>query len=289
MFLSILLDETVRGSLNTYASLLFYMTVPNVINIMYYKMITNNKRGTDNMKIFLSPSNQRANVGAYTNSNECVQCTAIALQAKKFLDENYDCEVIVATESDNMKTRAQYANSIGANVYVAIHTNAFNDKSVYGTETFYYSTDEKGRELAAALLEAVGSIVGKKRRARQSDSLIELNTPTCTRAYIEVDFHSNPERARWIQANTQLIGNTIAKTIAEHMKLKVKTNAKDVDLESVVIDNLDKVLEILKNNINTSTKRLYRVQAGAFALLKDAEDLSQKLTEAGFTNVIRYE
>ena len=289
MFLSILLDETVKGSLNTYASLLFYMTVPNVINIMYYKMITNNKRGTDNMKIFLSPSNQRANVGAYTNSNECEQCTAIALQVKKFLDETYDCEVIVATESDNMKTRAQYANSIGANVYVAIHTNAFNDKSVYGTETFYYSTDEKGRELAAALLEAVGSIVGKKRRARANDSLIELNTPTCTRAYIEVDFHSNPERAAWMQANTELIGNTIAKTIAEHMKLKVKTNAKDVDLESVVIDNLDKVLEILKNNINTSTKRLYRVQAGAFALLKDAEDLSQKLTEAGFTNVIRYE
>jgi len=289
VFLSILLDETVKGSLNTYASLLFYMTVPNVINIMYYKMITNNKRGTDNMKIFLSPSNQRANVGAYTNSNECEQCTAIALQVKKFLDETYDCEVIVATESDNMKTRAQYANSIGANVYVAIHTNAFNDKSVYGTETFYYSTDEKGRELAAALLEAVGSIVGKKRRARANDSLIELNTPTCTRAYIEVDFHSNPERAAWMQANTELIGNTIAKTIAEHMKLKVKTNAKDVDLESVVIDNLDKVLEILKNNINTSTKRLYRVQAGAFALLKDAEDLSQKLTEAGFTNVIRYE
>lgn len=265
------------------------MTVPNVINIMYYKMITNNKRGTDNMKIFLSPSNQRANVGAYTNSNECEQCTAIALQVKKFLDKTYDCEVIVATESDNMKTRAQYANSIGANVYVAIHTNAFSDKSVYGTETFYYSTDEKGRELAAALLEAVGSIVGKKRRARANDSLIELNTPTCTRAYIEVDFHSNPERAAWMQANTELIGNTIAKTIAEHMKLKVKTNAKDVDLESVVIDNLDKVLEILKNNINTSTKRLYRVQAGAFALLKDAEDLSQKLTEAGFTNVIRYE
>ena len=265
------------------------MTIRNEVNIMYYKMITNNKRGTDNMKIFLSPSNQRANVGAYTNSNECEQCTAIALQAKKFLDENYDCEVIVATESDNMKTRAQYSNSVSTDVYVAIHTNAFNDKSVYGTETFYYSTDEKGRELATALLEAVGSIVGKKRRARQSDSLIELNTPTCTRAYIEVDFHSNPERARWIQANTQLIGNTIAKTIAEHMKLKVKTNAKDADLESVVIDNLDKVLEILKNNINTSTKRLYRVQAGTFALLKDAENLSQKLTQAGFTNVIRYE
>lgn len=264
------------------------MTVPNVINIMYYKMITK-KRGTIYMKIFLSPSNQRANVGAYTKSNECEQCTAIALQVKKFLDETYDCEVIVATESDNMKTRSQYANSIGTNVYVAIHTNAFSDKSVYGTETFYYSADENGRELANALLESVGKITGKKRRAKANDSLIELNTPSCTRAYIEVDYHSNPERAEWMQANTELIGNTIAKTIAEQAGLTVKTNSSEVDLESVVLDNLDRVLDVLKNNINTTAKRLYRVQAGAFASLKDAETLSQKLTQAGFTNVIRYE
>ena len=73
------------------------------------------------------------------------------------------------------------------------------------------------------------------------------------------------------------------------MKLKVKTNTSEVNLESIVIDNLDKVLDILKNNINTIAKRLYRVQAGAFASIKDAEVLSQKLTESGFTNVIRYE
>jgi hypothetical protein len=92
-----------------------------------------------------------------------------------------------------------------------------------------------------------------------------------------------------MQANTELIGNTIAKTIAEQTKLVVRTNSSEVDLESVVLDNLDRVLDVLKNNINTTAKRLYRVQAGAFASIKDAESLSQKLTQAGFTNVIRYE
>ena len=241
------------------------------------------------MKIFLSPSNQRANVGAYVNSNECEQCTAIAMEAKKHLESVFDCEVIVATESDNMKTRAQYANSIGADVYVAIHTNAFSDKTVWGTETFYYSSDENGKKLASALLESVGGIVGKKRKSKANDSLIELNTPTCTRAYVEVDFHSNPERAAWMQANTELIGNTIANTIAQFMELDVKEDECKKNLEALVLDNLDEVFEILKRNINTSAKRIYRVQAGAFTALKDAEVLSQRLNDAGFANVIRYE
>ena len=241
------------------------------------------------MKIFLSPSNQSANIGAYTNSNECDQCTAIALAAKNYLDSVYECEVIVAAQGDNMKTRAQYANSVGTNVYVAIHTNAFSDKTVWGTETFYYSSDENGKKLASALLESVGGIVGKKRRAKANDSLIELNTPTCTRAYIEVDFHSNPERAAWMQANVELIDNTIAQTIADFMELDVKADECKKNLEALVLDNLDEVFEVLKRNINTSAKRIYRVQAGAFTALKDAEVLSQRLNDAGFANVIRYE
>ena len=146
-----------------------------------------------------------------------------------------------------------------------------------------------GKKLASALLESVGGIVGKKRNSKANDSLIELNTPTCTRAYVEVDFHSNPERAAWMQANVELIGNTIAQTIADFMELDVKEDECKKNLEALVLDNLDEVFEILKRNINTSAKRIYRVQAGAFTALKDAEVLSQRLNDAGFANVIRYE
>ena len=104
------------------------------------------------MKIFLSPSNQTANIGAYENTNEHEQCQLIAEAAKAYLDKNYDCITQIAERSDDMKTRASYANTIGVNVYVAIHTNACSNKLVSGTETFFYSADSRGKLLSQALL-----------------------------------------------------------------------------------------------------------------------------------------
>lgn len=181
------------------------------------------------MNIFLSPSNQTANVGAYSNTNECEQCERIAKYAYDYLIKNYDCNVEIAASADNMNKRCEEAKAFGANLYLAIHTNAFNE-TVRGTETYYHSGDTEGKKFAAALLDKVSALTECKRRTIANDSLIELNTPTCTRAYIEVDFHSNPERAAWIVENAQKIGETIAECIVEQYNLP-----KRVDTELVYI------------------------------------------------------
>lgn len=244
-------------------------------------------------KIFLSPSNQTANVGAYTNTNECEQCTLIAEATKKYLDDNYMCHVEIASKSDNMKTRANYANAQNTDIYLAIHTNAFSDSSVEGTETFYYSADTKGKQLAEKLLESVSEITKVKRRTKANDSLIELNTPNCTRAYIEVEFHSNPQKAQWITQNTELIGSTIGKTIAEFTSLEVKTNSsykENLPEDRIIIENLDAVFNIIKKYITLpNTEKLYRVQAGAYSSKENAQKAAEKLKNAGFSAIIKYE
>ena len=181
------------------------------------------------MNIFLSPSNQTANVGAYSNTNECEQCERIAKYAYDYLIKNYDCNVEIAERADNMSKRCAEAKAFEANLYLAIHTNAFNE-TVRGTETYYHSSDSEGKKFAAVLLDKVSELTECKRSVKAYDSLIELNTPTCTRAYIEVDFHSNPERAAWIVENAQKIGETIAECIAEYYCLP-----KRVDTELVYI------------------------------------------------------
>ena len=133
-------------------------------------------------KIYLSPSNQTANVGAYKDTNEHEQCERIALAAKKYLEAHYECEVKVAERTDTMQKRADDAKMFGAEVYLPIHTNAFNNKTVRGTETFYHSSDAKGKELAVQLLNAISTITGVKRRAKAYDGLYELSEPDCTRA-----------------------------------------------------------------------------------------------------------
>ena len=181
------------------------------------------------MNIFLSPSNQTANIGAYKNTNECEQCERIAKFAYDYLIKNYNCNVEIAERADNMNKRCEEAKAFEANLYLAIHTNAFNE-TVRGTETYYHSSDTEGKKFATALLDKVSELTECKRRTKANDNLIELNTPTCARAYIEVDFHSNPERAAWIVENAQKIGETIAECIVEQYNL-----SKRVDTETVYV------------------------------------------------------
>lgn len=250
-------------------------------------------------RIFLSPSNQTANIGAYENTNEHEQCLLIAQAAKAYLDANYDCITEIAQKTNNMKTRASYANTVGTDVYIAIHTNAFSDTSVRGTETFYYSDDKEGKALAEALLEAVGTLTGVKRRAKANDSLIELNTPVCTRAYIETEFHSNPERAKWIKENTTVIGEAIAQCAADFMKLEKRSEQDNADEkeeasieygEKWILENIDLVLDAIAKNLKNTdnSKKYYRVQMGAYSSKENAEKLAATLKEAGFNTIIKY-
>lgn len=200
------------------------------------------------IKIFLSPSNEIKNIGAYKayNTNECEQAERIASAVAKHLD-GYECEVMIGERADNMNARITKAKEWGETVHIPIHTNAFNDASVWGVETFYHSSDTKGKELATAFLNAIGELIGKKRRAKVRDNLIETNTPTCTRAYIECDFHTNPERAKYIVENVDKIGKVIANTLIDFYQISKKP--QPVALYAVTIEGLTiQEVEALKNN-----------------------------------------
>lgn len=182
------------------------------------------------MKIFLSPSNQTANIGCYKeyNLNECLACEKIAKSVMEHLSE-YDCEVSIAERMDDMNTRVTKATEWGANVYIPIHTNAYVDSSVWGVETFYHSADAEGKELATNFLDSIGAMIGKKRRAKTYDNLIEINSPKCTRAYIECDFHTNPDRTKWMVDNFEKFGNCISKTLIDFYNINIKESESNIN------------------------------------------------------------
>lgn len=189
------------------------------------------------MNIFLSPSNQTANVGAYSNTNECEQCERIAKYAYDYLIKNYACNVEIAARADNMSKRWEEAKAFEADVYIAIHTNAFSDTTVRGTDVYYHASDVNGKALAAELFEKISALTERKHQFA-AKNYIELNTPTCARAYIEVDFHSNPERAAWIVENAQKIGETIAECIAEYYCLPKRADTELVYIIEAVSGEL---------------------------------------------------
>lgn len=205
------------------------------------------------IKIFLSPSNETKNIGAYKsfNTNECEQAEKIAQSVKKHL-EDYDCEVMIGERADDMRTRITKAQVWGETVHIPIHTNAYALASVWGVETFYHSSDAVGKELATALLNAIGGLIGKKRKAKVRDNLIETNTPTCTRAYVECDFHTNPSRAAYIVENTDKFGETIANVLIKFYDLKLKPKVSKLYTISIA-DLCDEEIAILKASYPLAT------------------------------------
>ena len=119
-----------------------------------------------------------------------------------------------------MTVRIAKAKEFKADVYVPIHTNAASAASAQGCEAFYHNSDADGKKLAASLRDAMASL-GCASRSIKAANYQELRDNTfCTRAYLEVDFHTHPKRTKWLVENTEIIGQTIAETIATHCKLK---------------------------------------------------------------------
>ena len=179
------------------------------------------------MNIFLSPSNQTENVGEYRkyNTNECFVCEKIAKASYDYLADNYDCNVMIAERNDRMTVRIAKAKEFKADVYIPIHTNAAGTSSPKGCEAFYYNSDADGKKLAMELRNAMVGL-GCVSRSIKAANYQELKDNTfCTRAYLEVDFHTNPERTKWLVENTEIIGQTVAETIAVHYSLAEKQKA----------------------------------------------------------------
>ena len=178
------------------------------------------------MNIFLSPSNQTENVGEYRKygMNECLVCEKIAQAAHDYLIQNYDCNVLLSERADRMTVRIAKAKEFKADIYVPIHTNAAGTSAAKGCEAFYFVTDSEGRKLATELRDAMVSLGCASRSIKAANYQEVRDNTFCTRAYLEVDFHTHPERTKWLVENTEIIGEKIAQTIATHCKLAEKQN-----------------------------------------------------------------
>jgi N-acetylmuramoyl-L-alanine amidase len=218
-------------------------------------------------KIYLSPSEQPENRYAYGNTNEKAVCREISAVVEKALKRN-GFEVINA--SGTLSARCKEADKWGADLYIPIHTNAFDGK-VSGTRMFCYRTSGEGYNACKAIYNVLAPLTpGKSENIKARPELYEVKTPKAPTVYIEVDFHDVPSVAKWIIEHTEEIGETICKGICNHYGVTYKTEAK--------------------TEAKPETKdKLYRVQVGAYRNKSGAENLLAKLKRAGFDGYIKEE
>lgn len=206
-------------------------------------------------KIFLSPSNQSDNRYAWGDTNEAKVCGEIAAFCQKALERcGFEVKVM---QWETCQARCKAANEWGADLYIPIHTNAYNGK-VTGTRLFVYEKKGESYEAAKAIFDELAPITpGKSENISTYPELIELKQPKAPAVYIEAEFHDNADAAKWIVENTHAIAEAICKGVCRHFGVEYTTEKKP----------------------------LYRVQVGAYEVKENAQamlDFLQKVGVAGF-------
>ena len=216
-------------------------------------------------KIYISPSNQEANLYATGGTNEKEQCHKIARACYNYLKTkgfNVKC-----TYNDNMYERVSESNAFGADIHLAIHTNAtVNHNVTGGTQILLYSLAGERKKVGEAVLNRLAPVTPGKSAEKliEKPSFYEVNSAKGITVYCECEFHDTKEGSDFIIKNTKLIGEAIAKGICDYYGISVEDNTKT----------------------DENKKTLYTVQVGAFSNKNNAEKYVEQLKKAGFDAII---
>ena len=212
------------------------------------------------LKIYISPSDQVSNTYAVGNTNEAVQCRAIA----QYLDAALKrCGIDSKTNttaggSSGMSVRVKESNDWGADLHLPIHTNACNTE-VKGTRLMAHDLKGTGYKVCEAIMETLAPITpGTSDNITARPGLYEVKNTKAPCAYIEVAFHDNKEEAQWIIDHKEDIAEALCKGLCNFYSVTY------VPKESVI----------------------YRVQVGAYSVKANAEAMQRRLKEAGFDSFI---
>lgn len=218
-------------------------------------------------KIYISPSNQSANTYATGSTNEKEQCRKIAKHCVAFLKkQGFDVE---CTYNNNMYDRVLESNLFGADLHVAIHTNATAKHNITGgTQILIYDSTAERLKAATAVFERLSIITPgtKAERIIEKPDFYEINSAKGLTLYCECEFHDTKEGSDFIIGNTRKIGEAIAKGICDYY---------GVDFE-----------DEKENSASSKGETLYKIQVGAFREKKNAQSYLKKLKRAGFEGFI---
>ncbi|MCF0137910.1 MAG: N-acetylmuramoyl-L-alanine amidase [Oscillospiraceae bacterium] len=162
------------------------------------------------MKIYLSPSMQRANLYAAGGTTEMHQCSRIAESAERALLRN-GFEVLRAPMGQSAEDNVAQSNNWGADFHIPIHTNAGGGR---GCVLFISSLDGVKYDFARSIFREIDavtlypSVYGV--RARSFYETVSTRAPCL---YVECEFHDSCELAEWIIDNTSTLGEAICRGI----------------------------------------------------------------------------
>lgn len=185
--------------------------------------------------VYLSPSNQMTNPYTGVDTNEGEQMQLVAAYVENRLKEMgydvYTADVNTSIKEDAEFNRADEAAQLGADAYVAIHSNAVgftNDGKYQGTTCYYNGNNKGAKELSQFIYDRLSQFTPTEDNGIHDDMYesqingqkpyAEVRLPTMANLILEVEFHDYPTYAEWIVNNINGIGEQIALGIDDYLK-----------------------------------------------------------------------
>lgn len=176
----------------------------------------------DAVSLWLSPSNQIHNMGYGEYRSEKERMNEVADVVEPILIEQ-GVKVYRNDPEESIRDYTRRANELKVDLYLAIHSNAFNGKAS-GSVAFCHRKGTEGERFAKRIHEAIMEIYpGHDRGVVESYKFYDgkpmwetgmSDMPACL---VEVAFHDNKEDSEWILANIKPIGEQLAKAVLEHL------------------------------------------------------------------------
>lgn len=191
--------------------------------------------------------------------------------------------------------RASKANNFGADVFVSIHCNAFDDPSAKGVETYSYPGSTSGARLSKAIQDSIiSSGVYTVNRGTKTANFAVLRLTRMPAALVELAFITNSQDANILKTRQDDLAVAVAKGVLNNLGIPYKgggTTLYKVQVGAFSIRaNADNLANELRNKgyspIVVTAGGLYKVQVGAFSIRANAEALVDELKSKGYEAII---
>ncbi|HWR10078.1 N-acetylmuramoyl-L-alanine amidase [Sporomusa sp.] len=165
--------------------------------------------GLKDKVIAIDPGHGGSDPGAIGPSQYMEKTATLAIaQRVRTLLEKAGAKVVMTRQDDRdvfgpnasaveeLKARSTAANSRKADVFLSIHMNAFTDRSVGGTSTYYYQKTQYDAMLAQALQTSLVEAGKLQDRRTNPANFYVIKRTRMPAALIEMAFISNPDEEK---------------------------------------------------------------------------------------------
>jgi N-acetylmuramoyl-L-alanine amidase len=124
--------------------------------------------------------------------------------AKVILTRSKDQDVydLFASPEQELQARTDIANKAGADLFISVHVDACDDKTVGGTTTYYFDKTDGDNQLARSVENSLNFQLHLSDRGNRDEDLYVLKNTTMPAVLTEVAYISNPSEEKLVQLSS---------------------------------------------------------------------------------------